>query len=173
MSTVSIKIEGIDAEPWTAPSLSTGRSGGRVYPKAHKNAGLANYQNAIREAVQNSLPSGFEPWEHEIVLSFSIWRDLPEYPSATGRKSKRKKADATNMQKALEDALQGILFKNDVQVRCITTIIRAQAKDVKPCITILMFDSNVEPKDHVIEYPIDFAPPNKYGVSIDILPKEG
>lgn len=129
-----IVLSGINPEPWTAPLAAAGRKGGRVYATVSKSASLKAYQQAVRECAMdalNELDDDIEPiHDDNVSLRFWLWRQL--LPSGVGSH----RADATNMQKALEDALQGIIFENDRQVVDIQTVIVAQREDVEPLIVI-------------------------------------
>lgn len=91
-----------------------------------KNAQLAAYQEAIRE----ELGDGFEPLEGKQVVRFYFWRNQASYVTSSGRSHTKHEADVTNMQKALEDALQGVLFVNDRDTWDIRSVIVDQGPDV-------------------------------------------
>jgi Holliday junction resolvase RusA-like endonuclease len=129
-------IDGINPEPWTAPEASVGRRSGSNYVQMHKTESLRAYQEAIPEVLREQNPRLESFGEEEIELAFFFWRRLDDYEVGDGKKSRRSWADATNMQKALEDALQGILFDNDRTVRSITSEVMAQGPDVEPRILI-------------------------------------
>lgn len=132
-----IIIAGINPIPWKAPTLGTSRKGSRVYPTASKDGELRMFQEAIKEELENY---SFPLTEGPITLEFRLWRQLDTYENAKGHTVRKHKADATNMQKALEDALQGILFKNDNQVVKITTTIESQTVNTESRIEILMLE---------------------------------
>lgn len=114
----------LNPEPW---AVGTAHRGG-ISP----NIGLVAYQNAVREALQDEpkLPPNFRRFE------FRFWRRQDRYIDAADHIRQRNQADATNMQKSLEDALQGILFDNDRDVVDIRSIIVDQGVNVEPCILI-------------------------------------
>jgi Holliday junction resolvase RusA-like endonuclease len=117
---------GINPEPWAVGPLQVGRRGGKVFPTMGRHAGLAAYQEAIRE----ELGDGFEPLDGKQRVRFYFWRNQPTYTTAGGRAVHKNFADVTNMQKALEDALQGILFVNDRDTWDIRSVIVDQGPDV-------------------------------------------
>lgn len=136
----SILVIGVNPEPWQAPKLGIGRgAGGKWYPTAHTAGVQRAYQEAlhdnIREALPNLIPT---PKGQPVDLTLVFWRQVDAYTLESGRKSKRKLADATNMQKATEDALQKILFENDVDVRRVTSETVVQGEDVEPKILIVV-----------------------------------
>lgn len=127
-------IYGIDAEPWTAPKLSMGRRGGKLVPMSYKSMQLTAYQEAVREALLDAYPD-VKPLEGPVRLRFLIHRHLGAYLNVEGNKVRRHHADATNMQKALEDAIQGVLIKNDRDVWDIQTTV-FQGSEIDSFITI-------------------------------------
>lgn len=125
----SILFEGINPEPWTAPFIP--KRGGVI-----KDRKLQAYQNAIKEA--------FDDWDRGIYdvpldIQFYFWRN---------KSGRAKDADATNLQKSLEDALQGHLFVNDRNNQRISSEIMAQGPDVEPL--ILVFVAEFEPIDEPV-----------------------
>ena len=94
-----IVIRGINPEPWAIGTVNCwGKGKGTISP----NIKVLNYQKALQEelSLRNLEPS--EPlWAQDLhILYFrSTERGQP--------------ADVTNLNKATEDALQGILFAND------------------------------------------------------------
>lgn len=122
----------VNPEPWSVGTISTGRKNGGTFGRMSPSALLVAYQEAVREHLDGvpELPFG------DYDLRFFFWRELEEYRTESGRRQSRHVADATNMQKALEDALQGYLIDNDRNVQHIESTIVDQGKDVKPCIVI-------------------------------------
>jgi Holliday junction resolvase RusA-like endonuclease len=132
-------IKDINPEPWTAPNVSIGRSGSRIFPRVHKSARLDNYQQGIAESIKAAYPDiAMERPDSTLVVQFFFWRQLEGYTTATGRSSRRHVADATNCSKALEDALQGILYKNDSQIAAPLPVMVEQQATTKPLIIIVV-----------------------------------
>lgn len=125
-------ILSINPEPWAVGSLAVGRRDGKVYPYIGPNAQLVAYQEAIREELgdDHELTSG------DLKIRFYFWRQLSAYTTTSGRSHRKHQTDTTNLQKALEDALQGILFKNDRAVKDIRSVIVDQGQNVVPKIVI-------------------------------------
>lgn len=119
-------IPQINPEPWTSPEVSIGRKGGKLAPQVFKREQLRQYQEAVADYIERTY--GPAPTEDELVLQFWFWRELDTPRS--------KKSDATNLQKATEDALHGLLFANDRQVQDVRSIIVAQDVGVEPTIII-------------------------------------
>lgn len=113
--------------------LGVGKRGGKVRPYMSPNAQLVAFQEAVREALrlEEKLPEG------EYALGFYFWRQQQQYTSATtDRKIRKHRVDTTNLQKALEDALQGVLIDNDRNVRDVHSVIVEQGPDVTPAVVI-------------------------------------
>jgi Holliday junction resolvase RusA-like endonuclease len=106
-------ILALNPEPWRMGPVSVGRAKGHLYPYVGADQQLAAYKEAIKEEFTFLKP---EKLDGDVELVFRFWRNRAEYHSARKRVVKNS-PDVTNMQKATEDALQGILFDNDRQVR--------------------------------------------------------
>lgn len=128
----------INPEPWAIGPLSISRSGGKPHPFVGPNQQLVNYQNAVREYLTAGLENAPEPTDRECELRFFFWRRLDQYISPREMKHARHIADATNLQKGLEDALQKVLFVNDRQVRRVTSEVVEQSQYTLPGIIIIM-----------------------------------
>lgn len=79
------------------------------------------YQQALRDELKRTYP----PHEMELLqpdyeLDFWFWRNT----------ERGNVADATNLQKASEDALQGLLIQNDQQVVRVASTIVEQGPEV-------------------------------------------
>ncbi len=132
---ISYYLPGINPTPWTSPSISIGRKNGKPFPLVYSSAELKAYQAAIREHFDALDP---QPTliDVKFVLRFYFWRQLPAYRTDRERNARKHEADVTNLQKATEDALQGVLFANDRNVAGITSWIMEQGHDTSPAILI-------------------------------------
>lgn len=110
----------INPQPWTPTRVP--KRGSSV-----KDGKLADYQEAVREAVENAL-TDHEPYTGNLTVKFYFWRS-----TAHGNQ-----ADATNLQKATEDALQYVLYGNDRANRHVCSEIIEQNVDERPCIIIVV-----------------------------------
>lgn len=129
-------IRGVNPIPWTAPEVSVGRKkGGGFYPQVYSSAELKNYQEAIKEEILGNYPDA-PIIEDEIGLTFYFWRQIAVGLTGSGKRSRTHDADATNLQKSTEDALQGVLFKNDRQVVHAESWIMAQTDATEPLIVV-------------------------------------
>lgn len=117
----------VNPDPWAIGPLGVGKRGGKYFPYVGRNNQLHSYKEAVAAelAEVHPLPEG------TYDLAFYFWRRLDEH--ASGRKHI---ADATNLQKATEDALQGILFDNDRDVHRITSTVVEQSDTTKPHVVI-------------------------------------
>lgn len=130
-------IEGVNPEPWAASEGAIGKRNGKPFIQFHKPEQLRQYQESVKDIFSTMNPHHVE-YIHDIELVFYFWRQLTVYePMGEGKSTQQAaRADATNMQKALEDALQGILYKNDTEVKSIRSVVVEQERDTEPCILI-------------------------------------
>lgn len=136
----------INPDPWAIGPLGVGRRNGKLYPYVGKNAQMDAYKQAVKELLADVQPL----LEGEYILTFYFWRRLDSHES--GRKHQ---ADATNLIKATEDALQGVLFDNDRAVRDVRGVIVEQHAEARPFVVVKAemwdgFDPTQLP-DHVWE----------------------
>jgi Holliday junction resolvase RusA-like endonuclease len=122
-------VEGINPEPWQASEAATGRAkGGKTFVRFHKPQGLTDYQEALKSEFRRRYPD-IEPATGTAEVYFYFWREV-------NADSKAKVADATNLMKAAEDALQGILYVNDKQNKNVHSFIVEQLADTEPMLLI-------------------------------------
>lgn len=128
---------------WEVGDLSVGRKNGKYFPKMSRSENLHAFQEEVREFFGGRSDQLIEG---DVEIHFFFWQKLETYLGPSGKHVTKKAADATNMQKACEDALQKILFDNDRQVKKITSEIVAQGTDVTPGIAIKLcaYVSNAE-----------------------------
>lgn len=122
----------INPEPWAMGTAfpMKGRGGAGISP----NRKLVAFQAAAKEAIL----ADYEPITlilDPILLRFYFSRKL-ETLSYGDKKAHANGSDATNMQKALEDAMQGILYKNDSQVVAVESVVCWQDADTDPFVII-------------------------------------
>lgn len=146
----------INPEPWAVGPLDLGRRNGKVYATMGQNQQLAAFQEAVREEIGE----GHEVWEGAVKLTIYFWRNRADYRTAHDRIVRKNDADATNMGKATEDALQGLLFVNDRQNNDVRYVIVEQGPEVKGKIAICVEPSHV---------PFNLEIPRIVGEQIDAL----
>lgn len=122
----------VNPEPWAVGDLSIGRKNGKMFPMMGRNQQLFAYKEAVKEEI--GKPELFI--EGKIELQFYFWRRRDEYTTPQQRGHRKHEADGTNMAKATEDALQGLLFKNDKDVNSMNWYIVEQGPDVTPRVVI-------------------------------------
>lgn len=124
----------LNPEQWRIGPVSAGRrkGGGYYSPKIGQDQQLFAFQSAVKNAIGKDelLEVG------DIELTFFFWREQATYAGTNEKQIQKHQVDATNMQKATEDALQGILMHNDNQVREIRTVIMEQGPNVQPMIVL-------------------------------------
>lgn len=122
-----IEVEGKPV-PWSAPDVGISPRNHRRY--ARKNPALTNWQKDVSRAAKE-VCGAREPWSRLVGLRL-VFR-LPctdeslegqivcpdfRWAEARGRLSKTGMLpDMTNLAKAVEDALNGIVYEDDTQVR--------------------------------------------------------
>lgn len=117
----------INPEPWAVGPLGAARRGGKLSAYMGQNVQLHAYQEAVREELRyqwGELPMLTPP----LAISVYFWRNRAEYTTDNQRQHRKHEADATNMLKAFEDAMQGIIFANDRD----NVVVRAQTIDQGP-----------------------------------------
>ncbi len=117
----------VNPEPWKAPTVGRGR--------AFANKGSDAYKQAVRDYLAAADPPMLTP---PYRVHFLFWRKRFQYKDKGGRTRTRNAADATNMQKLTEDAIQGILISNDVADRYVTSQTIEQGLDVDPRVVIMI-----------------------------------
>lgn len=122
----------INPEPWAMGPITVINvaKGGR-FPKVGQNQQLAHFQDAVRGSIKDA-----HMIDGKVKITFYFWRVRDEYTTPKQRQIRKHEADATNMQKATEDALQGIFFENDRDVSDIRSVIVEQGPEVEPKIVI-------------------------------------
>ena len=126
----------LNPERWAVGPLTIGRKGGKYFPYMAPNIELQAYQEAAKEALLEKVDRVplLEPGFYD--LTFYFWRRQESYVKESGRRVTKHAVDDTNLQKALEDACQGVLFDNDRHVRDIRSVLVEQGVGVKSNIVI-------------------------------------
>ena len=129
-------IDGVNPEPWAASEGAIGKRNGKPFIHFHKPEQLRQYQESVKEVFPEQNPHAVDI-SGDIELTFYFWRQLASYEIGEGKSTRQSaQADATNLQKALEDALQGILYKNDRDIRSIRSLLVEQSTETEPCILV-------------------------------------
>ena len=131
----------INPEPWAIGPVGYTNKGGKPRGFVGENKQLRIYQDAVRQMLKeriSAIENGDKhfPLAGPCELSLWFWRRLDSYELSSGKKSNRHWADATNMQKALEDAIQGVLTGNDKNNLKVMSEIVHQAEEINPGIVI-------------------------------------
>lgn len=148
----------INPEPWAVGPLGVGRKNGKVYPYVGPNQQLISYQQAVKEELESLDGRLYIKCDFE--LNFWFWRNIASHLTPSGRKASANYADTTNLQKATEDALQGVLFSNDRNCKSVSSEIVDQGPDVRGLVVILL---RALPDGAPFEESVlaDFPPPLK------------
>lgn len=121
--------------PWRVGPVYTGRSkvSGKLGGGVGRDQELHSFQESIRDELARQNP---EKVEGQFKLTIIFFREVNEYKTWQSRRARNQEADGTNMYKATEDALAGILFDNDRDNVRGTFMVAAQAVGVDPCIVV-------------------------------------
>lgn len=106
----------VNPQPWAVGTFSAVRNKqtGKLVTRPSPDMTLVTYQNSIRELLETQ---GAVMREGKYALRFTFSRQLEKYIKNTGKgTATRNHADGTNMMKATEDALQGVIIGNDRDV---------------------------------------------------------
>lgn len=139
----------VNPEPWSVGQIGYARKGGKMTAYMGRNAQLDAYKEAVREELLTKNPLLLEG---KIHLQFFFWRRMDDYETAQGKRARKHEADLTNMQKATEDALQGILFKNDKDVISVRAHLVEQGTDTFGRVVV-----GVSNKSMSLDYPFDLV----------------
>lgn len=132
MTTVTYALP-INPEPWVVGNAYVGRGGGKAFARIAPDKTLKLYQEAVRAELE---AQGAEVMPGKYVLELFFYRHNAQYTDAAGRRRTRNTPDVTNMQKATEDALQGVLIDNDRNVISVYSSLLAAGPEVEPAVVI-------------------------------------
>lgn len=145
----------INPEPWAVGPLGVSRTGGQLRPYMGRNQQLDAYKEAVRDELITRYPGEMRVRPPYYELDFFFWRNQAVYEGAS-KTVQKNIADATNMQKATEDALQDLLIENDRLVTRVSAVIMAQGPDVRGAVAFRLrwggarIQESVEPPDFVL-----------------------
>ena len=125
----------LNPEPWAIGKTFAyrGRGGAGIAPDRK----LVSFQQAVREAITTDYPEA-KPTKEPVKITFYFSRAIESLSYGGKRGAYANYADATNLQKGLEDALQGIIIENDNQVKIVTSVIMDQKRDADPFVIIIL-----------------------------------
>jgi len=121
----------LNPEPWAIGPVGVARKNGKMIPYVGRNQQLDAYKEAVKEAL-----GPVEMLTGKVDITFFFWRVRSEYSTPQARTHRKHEADATNMQKATEDALQDLLYKNDKDNVHVESYVVEQGPDVTPRVVI-------------------------------------
>lgn len=130
-------IQGVNPEPWESPESFVRRVKGsdKLSVGHHSSRRMRLFQDSVKEEFPIQNPGFINLGTAALDVRFYLWRSVAVFENASGRVVEGNDVDATNCQKALEDALQGILYKNDTNNVQVSTWLH-QAVDIEPFIII-------------------------------------
>lgn len=133
--TVQWYVLQLQAVPWRVGPVTVGRGKNKgLYGKVGRDQELHNFQEAVRDELLRQDPLMII--DGKVRLTILFWRKIEQYKTAKSRAVRNQEADATNLLKATEDALQGILFGNDKDNVDVRSIIVEQNEDAEAKIVL-------------------------------------
>jgi Holliday junction resolvase RusA-like endonuclease len=130
MDTLYLPID-VNPEPWAIGPVGYARRGGKMSAYVGQNKQLDAYKQAVAESAKPLLPADHILWNCDMQLEFYFWRQRADYKTPQARTARKHEADLTNMVKATEDALQGVVYKNDRDTKSIIAHLVEQGPDVQ------------------------------------------
>jgi hypothetical protein len=167
-------VLGVNPRPWAVGPLSSGRNAtGKVFATMGRNQELHAYEAALaatmlleypylREFIDAKLLKKFPDLRRYVTgdpakakdrslwagahveLTFHFWQKL-EVAEVNGRRIVDKAADLTNMVKAAEDAVQGLLLNNDTQVRAQRNVFYQCGEEVPEGLVVISIQPFISP----------------------------
>lgn len=138
----------VNPEPWAIGPVGYRRHGGKMSAYVGRNTQLDTYKETIRESIKDEAVMMTGP----VDVTFFFWRQQIAYTTPQARRARKHEVDATNMQKASEDALQGLCYDNDKDNHHVQSFVVEQGADVKSALVICIkpcaeFDEKLIPDD--------------------------
>lgn len=124
----------LNPEPWRVGPLSVIRKANKYIPIVGRDAQLDAYKNSIAEQIRQKLDlAESDPplFFGKLKVTIYFWRQRAEYSTPQARTHRKHEADATNMLKATEDAMQSVLFKNDRDNSDVRAVIVDQSAELE------------------------------------------
>lgn len=121
----------VNPEPWAIGPVGYSRHGGKMSAYVGQNKQLDTYKQTIKEAMGKQ-----ELFDGKVDICFYFWRNQADYKTPQAKSHRKHEADATNLMKSTEDALQDVLYKNDKDNSHVQAFIIAQGPDVKGKVVI-------------------------------------
>lgn len=131
----------LNPEPWRIGPVGVARGNGRMVGTVGRDQQLHAYKEAVAEQVRMKLDAVDDYHDQYIFagktkLTIYLWRQRASYETHQAGTHRKHEADATNMLKATEDALQGIFYKNDKDNSDVRCVIVEQGEETIPKIVI-------------------------------------
>ena len=117
----TITIPGLPVS-WKAPQARIVRVGNKTYPQMYKPKPEKQWQDLVRNTVAAAnIPYTEGPVRLWVVVVYPRPKGWPK-KKRLERQPKTTKPDSVNILKAIEDPMEGVVFRNDAQVfddRCV------------------------------------------------------
>jgi len=151
----------VNPEPWAIGPVGYSRRGGKMSAYVGQNKQLDTYKQTIREAMGTKE----KLFDGKVSITFYFWRNRAEYKTPAASTHRKHEADATNLLKSTEDALQDVLYKNDKDNSHVQAYIVDQGPGVKGKVVICV-------KPYIAFNP-DHIPNDVWGQIIDLQTSTG
>jgi Endodeoxyribonuclease RusA len=139
----------VNPEPWAVGPIVIGRRNGRPTGNMGRNVQLDAYKQAIREEFDQRYAPMVAQYPPYYSLDFFFYRRQDAYLTQAERRHRKHEADATNLSKSTEDALQGYLYENDRDVKRVCSWVVEQGPDVEHPGVVVRFRYGI-PKDEIL-----------------------
>lgn len=106
--------------PWAIGPIAR-RGPKSVFVARHE--GLHQFKQGVKSALEEQNATMIEG---SFKMKIFFWRRMEEYLNEKDRKARSHEADATNLQKALEDGCAKVLFPNDVENKWVESVLVEQ-----------------------------------------------
>jgi Holliday junction resolvase RusA-like endonuclease len=147
----------LNPEPWRVGPVGVGRRSSGLYAYVGRDQQLDAFEKAVAESVAEQWGDR-PPLEGNLRIEVFLWRQRAEYTTPNQRKHRKHEADATNMLKAIEDSLQGVVFENDRDNHDVRCVIMEQSAETNP--QIILHITRIEhgwTNKLLSEMPVDIA----------------
>lgn len=126
----------LNPEPW-AIGEAFARRGGARGAGISPNRKLVSFQRAVQDVFAVDYPDT-RPTREPVRIRFFFSRAIEKLNYGGKKNASASYADTTNLQKGLEDALQGILFENDNQVVSVESWMMNQNQNIDTFVIIVL-----------------------------------
>lgn len=122
----------VNPEPWKVGPAFKG--------KVSRDPSLYAYQQAVQEGLKIQNPRMVDG---PVTLELFFWHSRVRYQGAK-KVVVKNRVDLTNVQKSTEDALQGVVLKNDREVRAIRSYMMEDSEQTEGTVVVIVRPLDVD-----------------------------